>query len=123
MKSGFRATLEKIFRDFYVPKQGVHGTVWAVGDTMWKIVSAMGYRVENGISNSYYDYVILSEKKSKLENVLLALSKIDYGCVVIFRVSSDFSVAYNYIPGTKLTLYKYGDNKYLGVLLKRKETV
>ena len=85
MISGFRDTLGFILKQYGMTNSGAIGTVWSVGEAMWLIVQAMGYRVERGINYPTYDYIILSEKKSTLENIFLAYAKLNGGGILIFR--------------------------------------
>jgi hypothetical protein len=83
----------------------------------------MGYRVEKGIINPDYDYVILSKKKSTTDNILLALTRTKVGCIIIFRadgIGIDKLVGIEQSTGAKLSFYEY-DNGILGVFFKRTE--
>jgi hypothetical protein len=122
MKSGFRETLDKILRQFGMLTSSVHGTVWAVGDSMWKILTAMGFKVENGIKEPNYDYIILSEKMSDAERILISLTKVDYGCIIIFRADKlqNISLWNSFKLLGDFYVFEYNPNKLLGVIVKGK---
>lgn len=124
MKNGFKETVDKILRKYGLKTRDCVGTVWADGDWSWLVLNAMGYRVEKGIKNPDYDYVILSKGKSTLKNLLEALHKTKLGCIIIFRVENMVSDAYLLAKAFNLGLhfYEYEDHKKaLGVLFKGKE--
>jgi hypothetical protein len=85
MKSGFKETLDFILKSYGMTNRDAIGTIWSVREAMWLIVQAMGYRVERGINHPTYDYIILSEKKSTLENILLSYAKLNSGGIIVFR--------------------------------------
>ena len=123
MKSGFRDTLDFILKKFGMTNRDAIGTVWSVGESMWLIIQAMGYRVERGISHPTYDYIIISEKKSILPNVLDCLTKLNSGGILVFRLIDELKTikvmnALPIVTGHKLFVYEYGENKLLGVLGK-----
>lgn len=126
MKNGFRDTVDKILRKYGMKTIGTIGTVWSSGDYSWLVLNAMGYRVERGIDKPDYDYIILSQKKSTLENILKALTLIKLGCIIVFRADGnrqliEFLKMMNKINGhLETSFYGYGEDKVLGVILKGK---
>ncbi len=125
MKNGFKEVVDKILRNYGLKTTSdCIGAVWADGDWSWNVLNAMGYRVERGISNPPYDYVILSKGKSTIQNILKALTIVKTGCIIIFRGDSvpESSVRYlSQFLKTSLCYYEYGDGRFLGVIFKRKE--
>lgn len=124
MKRGFRETVDKILRSYGLKTTSdCIGAVWADGDWSWLTLNAMGYRVEKGISNPPYDYVILSKGKSTLHNVIEALTKIKLGTIIIFRADGEMQdvKTWNILSDLfGLHTYEYGDGKILGVIFKGK---
>lgn len=123
MKRGFKEVVDKILRSYGLLTSDCIGTVWADGDWSWLALSAMGYRVEKGINNPTYDYVIMSKGKSTLTNILEALTKIKIGTIIIFRADGELKTikTWNALSNLfGLHIYEYGDNKILGVIFKGK---
>jgi hypothetical protein len=130
MKNGFKEVVDKILRKYGLRTDGCVGTVWSAGNLIRASLSSMGYRVEDGIDNPDYDYIILSRKKSTVENILTALTKVKVGCIIIFsaeRISlGDFinlakiagSSVKHEVYSTTQTASGYG---ILGILFKGKE--
>lgn len=124
MKNGFKETVDKILRRYGLRTSDCIGTVWADGDISFRILNAMGYRVEKGINNPDYDYVILSKGKSTLKNVLLALTLVKVGCIIIFRADGELKTITCWNLLSKLFglhIYEYDNGKILGVIFKGKE--
>lgn len=124
MKSGFKVTVDKILRSYGLKTSDCIGTVWADGDINWRLLNAMGYRVEQGINNPDYDYIILSKNKSTLKNILLALTLIKVGCIIIFRADGELKSLSTWNTLSRLLglwIYEYDNGKILGVIFKRKE--
>jgi hypothetical protein len=125
MKRGFKEVVDKILRSYGLKTTSdCIGAVWADGDWSWLTLNAMGYRVEKGISNPPYDYVILSKGKSTLPNILEALTKIKTGTIIIFRADGELKTiktwnALSHLFG--LSLYEYRDDRILGVIFKGKK--
>lgn len=117
--NGYRGTLETILSRNGMRTRDAIGTVWAVGDTMWKIITTMGFRVEQGISNPTYDYIIISQKKSTLENVLWALTKLNVGGIIVFRHYANTRLE-EILEGFGYNMKVYQYNKgLLGVIVKQ----
>jgi protein-arginine kinase len=126
MKRGFKETVDKILRSYgLLTTSDCIGAVWADGDWSWLTLNAMGYRVEKGISNPPYDYVIMSKGKSTLPNILQALTKIKTGTIIIFRAENlELMDLENLakLTGSSFSCYEYENyKKILGVIFKGKD--
>lgn len=127
MKNGFSETVDKILRRYGLRTDGCVGTYWGGGETNWTNLLALGYRIEKGIINPEYDYVIISKEKSVPNNILLALTRTKLGCIILFRGDGLGIVELTRIAkttGSVLSFYSYGlerDKKLIGVLFKGKE--
>lgn len=127
MNRGFKDTVDFILRKYGLKTRDCVGTVWSDGDWSWLTLNAMGYRVEKGITNPDYDYVILSKGKSTVQNVFKALTVVKTGCIIIFRADGNeelvklITTLYNLRVGLTFSYWLYSDNKVLGVLFKGKE--
>jgi len=127
MKNGFSETVDKILRRYGLKTDGCVGTYWGGRESNWTNLLAMGYRIEKGIINPEYDYVIISKEKSTPMNLTLALTRTKLGCIIIFRADmvpiADL-LRLAKATGSTLSHYTYGleeDRKLLGVLFKGKE--
>ena len=127
MKNGFKEVVDKILRSYGLKTTSdCIGAVWSEGNFMYAVLRTMGYRVEDGINNPPYDYVIMSSKKSTLPNILEALTKIKTGTIIIFRVTSvelsNVLMDMNKLKcGLKASFWGYGGDKILGVIFKGKK--
>lgn len=132
MKNGFKEVVDKILRSYgLLTTSDCIGAVWANGDWSWLTLSSMGYRVERGISNPPYDYVIMSKGKSTLPNILEALTKIKTGTIIIFRADSqdivDSTALLQQFRGVSVKFYPYNSpsdakvSNILGVIFKGKK--
>lgn len=123
MKSGFSKTLDRILRQFGMRTGGVIGTNLGAPITMNMFARKFGYRIESGLSTPNYDFVYLSLGETNLSNIMYALTKIDYGCIIVFRMNKELMTtrtmdAIQKALHSKLYLYEFDDNKFFGVLLK-----
>jgi hypothetical protein len=127
MKNGFSETVDKVLRRYGLKTSDCVGTYWGKGESNWTNLLAMGYRIEKGIINPEYDYVIISKENSTISNLLLALTRTKLGCIILFR-ADNFNLRLERVAkstGSVLSFYSYGlekDRKLLGVLFKGKET-
>jgi hypothetical protein len=127
MKNGFSETVDKVLRRYGLRTDGCVGTYWGGGEENWTNLLAMGYRIEKGIINPEYDYVIISKEKSTPINLVLALTRTKLGCIILFRADGMGIGDLTRIAkttGSVLSFYSYGlekDKKLLGVLFKGKE--
>lgn len=127
MKRGFKQTMDLILRGYGLRTDGLIGTILSDGDYSWLALNAMGYRVEKGISNPTYDYIVMSKEKSTLTNVLECLTKIKEGCIIVYRVDGKLElsrVMYDLnktSDGLSTSFFGYGDDKILAVTFKGKK--
>lgn len=127
MKSGFSGTVDTILRKYGLRTDGCVGTYWGGREENWTNLLALGYRIEKGIINPEYDYVIISKDKSVLTNLMLALTRTKVGCIIIFRADElPFTELDRLakLTGSVLSFFSYGketERKLLGVLFKGKE--
>jgi hypothetical protein len=127
MKNGFSEVVDKILRRYGLKTRDCVGTYWGDGEENWTNLLAMGYRIEKGIINPDYDYVIISKEKTNPMNLILALTRTKLGCIILFRadvipIGDLLRIAKS--TGSVLSHYTYGlqeDRKLLGVLFKGKE--
>lgn len=127
MKNGFSEVVDKILRRYGLKTRDCVGTYWGEGEENWTNLLAMGYRIEKGIINPDYDYVIISKEKTNPTNLVLALTRTKLGCIIIFRgdvIGIGELTRLAKATGSTLSFYSYGlekDGKFLGVLFKGKE--
>jgi hypothetical protein len=127
MKNGFSETVDRVLRKYGLKTGGCVGTYWGGREENWTNLLAIGYRIERGIINPEYDYVIISKEKSTPMNLILALTRTKVGCIILFRgdvvgIGDLTRIAKS--TRSVLSFYSYGlekDKKYLGVLFKGKE--
>lgn len=124
MNNGYSETVDKILRKYGLLTRDCVGTMWSNGTKNWKSIKALGYRIERGIDNPDYDYVIISKEYSTLENILRALTITKVGCIIVFRADNREVKTINtwdiFTKLGKFYLYEY-NNKILGVIFKGKE--
>lgn len=120
MKSGYSKTLDMVLKQFGMTPGQVVCEVWSNKPYVKGVVSSLGYKVENDAGSPLHGFILLSYDTSTVENIKKALTKLDNGCIIVFRVNSKTIKFY----GSKTYLkyspyaYYYGNNKYLGVIIK-----
>ncbi len=124
--SGYKGTLDKVLKKFGMTNRDALGTVWSEGTFTWDILNSMGYNVEKGINKPTYDFVVIA-KKASLADVLEALTKINIGGIIVFKLDAlpiqvgRILASLNRLNGgIEFEFYDY-TNGVLGVLLLGKE--
>jgi hypothetical protein len=127
MKNGFNDTVDRVLRRYGLLTRDCVGTILSNRDATWRALRHKGYRIEKGVNNPDYDYIILSKEFSTVSNILEALTKIKVGCIIIFNgnvIGTGKLTSLAKATGTVLSFYSYGkesEKKFLGVLFKGKE--
>jgi len=91
MKSGYKS-INKILKAQGFKNSGVLGTVWSSGSTIRNYLKSIGYKLENGINHPTYDYIIIGKSKASLENVQLALTKLNSGGKLIVKLNNRWTL-------------------------------
>lgn len=118
MKSGFSDTLDRILRSFGMKSADVVGYVINSQKTKQKLLS-LGYNIGDRICPPVHGFIYLDQYNSSLDTVLEYLTKLDYGCIIIFRVNDSTKRLYS----TKYTVnsphsYEFSNGRHFGVVVK-----
>lgn len=116
MTTGFSKTLDLILRKYGLKTDGVMGAT-VLADKTNKRLMEMGYLTAKGL---YYDklgFVYLSQAATDMPTIIEAFEKLDVGCILIFRPCCVEVIDVVKILGP-VSVYTYGKNKKIGVLLK-----
>lgn len=123
MKNGYNEGLKEALARYGMSNYNVAGTVLEGDDWSARKLIELGYVVfEGGEPQGTDDFVFLSKAKSNLQNIIWGLTKVDNGCIIVFRVDSDKSgkqlLTTLYRLRRFIDMIEYDEGKYFAVIVK-----
>ncbi len=118
MRNGFSETLDKILRQFGMMSSDVVGYVVTSDKTKQTLLN-LGYNIKDKIYPPVHGFIYLDKYNSSLDNVLEYLTKLDYGCIIVFRINDSTKRLYtSKFTVNKPHMYEFGNKRYFGAIVK-----